>query len=398
MKFKYRGFDSNGKRVKGKIEAYSIESAKEYLKEFYITEIEPIKGFNFDFSFSQKVSSKELSKLFNILATYLKSSIPLITAISLTKNQVENGKILQFLEYLEKSIKEGNSFFNSIETQKIVKLPAYVINTIKVGEESGKLDIVLREISKFLKDDDKLKSKTSKALLYPSFIVIVAIFMIGFMLTNVVPKIVKVFENMDKELPAITKIVISMGNFVQNYWLLILVTITSIVVTFKITYNKNYKFRSLIDKLSLKIPLFGKMIIEKELGRFSYLVAILVGAGVNYITAIKLAINSIENEHIKKIFQTALKDVKEGKKLSFSLQKAGFNFDNSFLQAIALGEETSQIEEVLLNMSELYFEENEEKIEKLLSLLEPTLIVIVGVSIGFIVTAMMLPMFKMSVL
>ena len=398
MKFKYRGFDSNGKRVKGKIEAYSIENAKEHLKEFYITEIEPIKGFNFDFSFSQKVSSKELSKLFNILATYLKSSIPLITAISLTKNQVENGKILQFLEYLEKSIKEGNSFFNSIETQKIVKLPAYVINTIKVGEESGKLDIVLREISKFLKDDDKLKSKTSKALLYPSFIVIVAIFMIGFMLTNVVPKIVKVFENMDKELPAITKIVISMGNFVQNYWLLILVTITSIVVTFKITYNKNYKFRSLIDKLSLKIPLFGKMIIEKELGRFSYLVAILVGAGVNYITAIKLAINSIENEHIKKIFQTALKDVKEGKKLSFSLQKAGFNFDNSFLQAIALGEETSQIEEVLLNMSELYFEENEEKIEKLLSLLEPTLIVIVGVSIGFIVTAMMLPMFKMSVL
>ena len=398
MKFKYRGFDSNGKRVKGKIEAYSIENAKEHLKEFYITEIEPIKGFNFDFSFSQKVSSKELSKLFNILTTYLKSSIPLITAISLTKNQVENGKILQFLEYLEKSIKEGNSFFNSIETQKIVKLPAYVINTIKVGEESGKLDIVLREISKFLKDDDKLKSKTSKALLYPSFIVIVAIFMIGFMLTNVVPKIVKVFENMDKELPAITKIVISMGNFVQNYWLLILVTITSIVATFKITYNKNYKFRSLIDKLSLKIPLFGKMIIEKELGRFSYLVAVLVGAGVNYITAIKLAINSIENEHIKKIFQTALKDVKEGKKLSFSLQKAGFNFDNSFLQAIALGEETSQIEEVLLNMSELYFEENEEKIEKLLSLLEPTLIVIVGVSIGFIVTAMMLPMFKMSVL
>ena len=398
MKFKYRGFDSNGKRVKGKIEAYSLERAKEHLKEFYITEIEPIKGFNFDFSFSQKVSSKELSKLFNILATYLKSSIPLITAISLTKNQVENGKILQFLEYLEKSIKEGNSFFNSIETQKIVKLPAYVINTIKVGEESGKLDIVLREISKFLKDDDKLKSKTSKALLYPSFIVIVAIFMIGFMLTNVVPKIVKVFENMDKELPAITKIVISMGNFVQNYWLLILVTITSIVVTFKITYNKNYKFRSLIDKLSLKIPLFGKMIIEKELGRFSYLVAVLVGAGVNYITAIKLAINSIENEHIKKIFQTALKDVKEGKKLSFSLQKAGFSFDNSFIQAIALGEETSQIEEVLLNMSELYFEENEEKIEKLLSLLEPTLIVIVGVSIGFIVTAMMLPMFKMSVL
>ena len=119
---------------------------------------------------------------------------------------------------------------------------------------------------------------------------------------------------------------------------------------------------------------------------------------MNYITAIHLSINTIENEHIKSIFQVALKDVTQGQKLSTSLQTANFDFDKSFLQAIALAEETSKIEEVLFNISEIYFEENESKVNTIISLLEPTLIIIVGVSIGFIVTAIMLPIFQMSII
>jgi general secretion pathway protein F/type IV pilus assembly protein PilC len=125
---------------------------------------------------------------------------------------------------------------------------------------------------------------------------------------------------------------------------------------------------------------------------------VLTNAGVNYINAVNLAVNTIENEYIKSLFQKALKDVIEGKKLSISLKKAGFAIDKSFIQAIALGEETSQISSVLKNSSEIYFEENEARINILLSMLEPILIVIVGVTIGFIVTAMLLPMFSMSII
>ncbi|MEO1924291.1 MAG: type II secretion system F family protein [Nautiliaceae bacterium] len=396
MKYKYTAFDKQGKKVKGIIEASSIKEAKVKLKDLAILDIKPVKGLNF--SFSSKVSKKELSKLFNVLGLYLKASIPIVTAINLTRNQTENVKLIKFLDYLQNSIKEGQTFHSAIESQKLVKIPKYITSSVKVGEESGKLDIVLIEMSKFLKDEDKLSSKTTQALIYPLFIVVVSIFLVSFMLTTVVPKIVKVFENLNQKLPTITQIVISSGNFLKENYILIatIILILSLIVSY--LYKKNSKFRYFVHTSALKTPLIKKIIISKELGRFSYLTYILTSSGVNYITAINLSTNTIENEKIKEIFQKALNDVIEGKKLSVSLAKAGFDFDKSFLQAIALAEETSEVSEILKNISEIYFEENESRINILLSMLEPMLIVIIGAAIGFIVTALLLPMFSMNLM
>lgn len=396
MKYKYTAFDKHGKKIKGTIEASSLKEAKTKLKDLIILDIKPVKSFNF--SFSSKVSKKELSKLFNVLGLYLKASIPIVTAINLTKNQTENVKLVKFLDYLQSSIKEGQTFHSAIETQKLVKIPKYIISSVKVGEESGKLDIVLIEMSKFLKDEEKLSSKTTQALIYPLFIVTVSVFLVSFMLTTVVPKIVKVFENLDQKLPTITQIVISSGNFLKENYIFLLTTVLMLSILISFLYKKNSKFRYFTHNIALKIPILKKIIISKELGRFSYLTYILTSSGVNYITAINLSTNTIENEKIKEIFQKALNDVIEGKKLSVSLAKAGFDFDKSFLQAIALAEETSEVSEILKNISEIYFEENESRINILLSMLEPMLIVIIGAAIGFIVTALLLPMFSMNLM
>jgi type II secretory pathway component PulF len=283
MKFKYTAFDKTGKKQKGIIEADNIQSAKAQLKNLVILDIKPYKSFSFNISFSKKVNKNELSKLFLTLGLYLKSSIPLINAIKLTKNQLENPKLIRFLDFVEKEVKEGKSFFNAIESQNIIYIPPYIINSIKVGEESGKLAIVLIEMAKFLKDEDKLFSKTKQALIYPLFIIIVAIFMIGFMLTTVVPKIVKVFENLNQKLPSITVFVINTGNFLKENYLIISISILAIIALFIFSYKKIYKFRFFIDSLMLKIPVVKKIIISKELGRFSYLVYILTSSGVNYI-------------------------------------------------------------------------------------------------------------------
>jgi type II secretory pathway component PulF len=396
MKFKYIAFNKEGKKEKGVIEANDINEAKNQLKNLIILDIKPIKSFSIEFNFSKKVDKKELSKLFLILGLYLKASIPLINAIKLAKNQIDTPKLIKFLDYIEKEIKEGRSFFAAIESQKIVNIPSYIANSIKVGEESGKLSIVLIEMSKFLKDEDKIFSKTKQALIYPLFIIIVAIFMIAFMLTTVVPKIVKVFENLNQKLPSITVFVINTGNFLRNNYLVISIIFIFFIISFILLYKKVYKFRFFIDSFLLKIPIIKKIIISKELGRFSYLVFVLTSSGVNYITAINLATNTIENEKIKSVFKKALDEVIEGKKLSLSLAKAGFDFDKSFLQAIALAEETSEISEILKNISEIYFEENQSRINIILSLIEPALIITVGGIIGFIVTALLLPMFSMN--
>jgi type II secretory pathway component PulF len=395
LKFKYIAFDKTGKKQKGLIEATSVNEAKSLLKDLVILEIKPIKSFSFDVNFS-KVNKEDLSRLFFILGLYLKSSIPLVSAIRLTKNQIDNSKLVKFLDYLEKEIKEGKSFYVAIESQNIISIPAYIVNSVKIGEESGKLSLVLIEISKFLKDEERFFSKTKQALVYPLFIIIVSIFMISFMLTEVVPKIVKVFENLHQKLPSITIFVINSGNFLKEHYLAIFFIFIFFISLFLIFYRKYYKFRLFIDSMILKIPVVNKIVISKELGRFSYLVYVLTSSGVNYINAINLASNTIENEKIKSIFQNALQEVFEGKKLSISLSKAGFNFDKSFLQALALAEETGEVSEILKNISEIYIEENENRINTILSLIEPMLILIVGGVVGFIVTALLLPIFSMN--
>jgi general secretion pathway protein F/type IV pilus assembly protein PilC len=396
MKYKYRAYDKTGKKVKGTVEASDISEAKNLLSEFVILDIRPVRSLNVNFSY--KVPKKDLSKMFNVLGLYVKASIPLITAIGLAKNQTENVKLLKFLDYIQRSIKEGQSFYSSIENQKIIKIPGYVASSVKVGEESGKLDVVLIEMSKFLKEEEKISSKTTQALVYPMFIVVVAVFLVSFMLTNVVPKIVKVFENLNRQLPKITQVVIAMADFLKHNYILILSVLFFTAAAFVFLYKKNGKFRFFIHSVALKLPVVKHIVISKELGRFSYLTYVLTSSGVNYITAINLASKTIENEKIKSVFQKALNDVIEGKKLSVSLKKAGFDFDKSFLQAIALAEETSEISQILNNLSEIYFEENESRINILLSLLEPMLIVFVGASIGFIIIAILLPMFQMDMI
>ena len=229
MKFKYIAFDKSGKKKKGIIEANDIKEAKLLLKDLVLLDIKPVKSFSLNINLSKSVSKKEFSKLFLTLGLYLKASIPLINAIKLTKNQIEDSKIVKFLDFLEKEIKEGSSFSSAIEKQNIINLSPYILNTIKVGEESGKLYLVLIEISKFLKDEDKLFSKTKQALIYPSFIVLISIFMISFMLSTVVPKITKVFSSLHQKLPPITEFVINVSNFFKHHYLLIGISFFGII-------------------------------------------------------------------------------------------------------------------------------------------------------------------------
>ncbi len=397
MKFKYTALDKKGKKQKGIIEAQNLKEAKSALKDLIIIDIKPVK-FNFNLIISKKISKKDLSKLFLTIGLYLKASIPLLNAVKLTKNQSDNGKIVKFLNFLEKEIKEGNSFSSALEKQKILNLSPYIINTVKAGEESGKLYLVLIEMSKFLKDEEKLFSKTKQALIYPLFIVFMSVIMVSFMLTTVVPKITKVFSSLHQKLPSVTEFVINTSSFFKQNYITIGIIFLISFFGFIFAYKKIYRFRIFTDSLLLKIPFVKKIIISKELGKFSYLVYVLTNSGVNYITAVNLAANTIENEKIKSIFKKAINEVLEGKKLSVSLIKAGFNFDKSFIQALSLAEETSEIGDILQNISQIYFEENESRINTLLSLIEPVLIITIGGIIGFIITAMLLPMFSMNML
>ncbi|MBU1642850.1 type II secretion system F family protein, partial [bacterium] len=229
------------------------------------------------------------------------------------------------------------------------------------------------------------------------FMIVISLFMVGFMLAFVVPQITGIFEGMGQELPASTRFVIALGNFFNNNYMIIFTLFLLLFAAHSLLMHYTPPYKYAVHRLVLRVPLFGEVALKSELARFAYVGSLLVRSGVPFVQTINLAANILNNSVLKAVFIEASEKVVEGKRLSVALNESSYKLDQSFLQAIAVGEETSQIEPVLTNVSELYFEDNRDKISLLLSLLEPILMLFVGGTIGFIVSAMLLPIFSMSI-
>lgn len=403
MIFKYKGIDSTGKKVKEKLEAFSLEEAKSKIKAkniIYqsIEEDSPSIFENIDFTRKYKISAKELSALSRELSMYIRSGITIVSALKIIQSHYEkNKKMKLFLVTVSTHLDEGKDFYTALETQSVIELPEFFKHSIKVSENGGLLDDVLMELSRFLQEQDKINKEIKSALSYPIFMIVISLLMISFMLTFVVPQITGIFESMDQELPTPTIVVIAIGDFFSNNFTSILGLIFLLIVFFSIMMQKSYSFKYGVHRLLLRMPLFGEIIQKSELGRFAYMASLLTRSGVPFVQTVNLSANILNNLVIKELFTDASKTVVEGKLLSKALNDSKTKIDYAFIQSIALGEETSEVENVLTNMSELYFEENRDKISTLLTLLEPALMLFVGGSIGFIVAAMLLPIFSMSI-
>ncbi len=403
MIYRFVGIQESGKRVKDKIEASSFEEAKSKLKAkkiIYETLSEDSKTIfeNISFNTKYKIPPKELSLLSRELSMYIRSGISIVAALKIIQTHyADNKKMKLFLATLSTHLDEGKDFYTALETQSIVQLPQFYKESIKVSQNGGILDEVLLELSRFLKEQERIRKEIKGAFAYPSFMIIISLLMISFMLAFVVPQITGIFESMNQELPTPTKFVIALGDFFNNHFTTILFALAIFSAIFMFLRAKNERFAYFIDSIILKLPLFGEIAQKSELARFAYIGSLLVRSGVPFVQTINLSANILSNLVLKKLFMQASKMVVEGKELSSALNASSIKIDYAFIQSIAVGEETSQLQNVLTNVSELYFEENRDKISTLLTLLEPLLMLFVGGTIGFIVAAMLLPIFSMSI-
>jgi len=403
MLFKYKGYDNFGKKVSGNIEADNLAIAKAKIKSKKIiyTSIDETK-----LSLSQRLFQKKKNKISTLvlatisrdLSIYLKSGISLLNAIKLINERYKKDKVLSaFFESIITFLDEGKNLFTALELQKIIELPEFYLQSIKISEDGGILQSVLLELSIYLKDQYRLQKQISQAMTYPTVIIVIAILMVGFMLSFIVPTITDIFDKNGQALPDITIFVIGAGDFVNNYYQWVFTGLFAIVLSFSYAMKNFYSFKYKMDSIYLKIPFIGALLELGELSRFSYMNSILIRSGVPIVQSFKMGANIINNAVIKRLFEDASSKVVEGEKLSSILDKSKiYKVDIAFIQAIAIGEETSQLSEVLNNLAEFYTEANKDKIAKFLSLLEPMLMLFVGGSIGFIMIAMLLPIFSMS--
>jgi len=400
MLFKYKGYDKSGKKVKGTVNASSVEEAGQKLKNrgIYHEGLSPTKEFSLD-AFSKRQMPGELLATFSKeLSSYLNSGMTILTAIKLLENQHEGEKrYVSFLNSLKTMIDEGKSLYHALNTQKVYAMPDFYLQSLNVAGQSGKMVEVLTNMANFFSAQTKVKKQVKGAMIYPSVILIIAILIIGFLLVSVVPEITSIFEDTDQELPDITKFVVGVSDFLIANYIGILIGMILLVVLYKLAYKYLEGFHRFIDSFMLKVPLIGTLIQNHELGRFSYILSLMLGSGVAYAQAVQLSKATFGNYALRDIFEQASTKVLEGNKLSNSLALSkGPKLKRNFMQTLALGEESSEVSEVLGNISTLYTEENDDKLNILLSLLNPFMMIFIGGFVAIIIAAMMLPIFTMS--
>jgi len=403
MLFKYKGFDKKGIKIKGKLEATSLQNAKSQLKQKNII-YSNIQEDSYSIFHKLKLKRKTkldaivLSTITRDLSIYLKSGISLLNALKLISERYKKDKklnpfFISIIAYLD----EGKNLYTSLTEQTIIALPEFYLQSIKISEDGGILQSVLIELADYLKEQDKLNKQISSAMAYPIFIITVSFLMVGFMLSFIVPKITAIFEKNEQALPPSTVFVINAGDFVNNYYHIMIIGVVVLVLTFTFMMKQYPKFKYNIDNFVLKLPFIGKLIEIGELSRFAYMNSILIKSGVPVVQSFKLGSNIVKNSVIKNLFTTASIKVVEGDTLSKILDTSDiYKIDISFIQAISIGEQTSTLGAILQNLAELYTTQNKDKIGFFLTLLEPTLMLFVGGMIGFIVVAMLLPIFSMS--
>jgi len=401
MFYNYKGITKTGIKVKAKIEADDLAQAKAKLKAKGViyTHLAPVEFEFGSLKFTKKIKPIELSNISRDISLYLKAGISLLNSLRLIKNRYkQNKEIVTFLESIIAHIDEGKNFHTALESQKTFKIPPFYIQSIKVSEKGGLLDSVLIELATFIKEQEKIKKQSISSVVYPVFILVVSFLMVGFMLSFVVPKITSIFSQLNQELPAITKFTIASGEFMQSYFGYIFSLLLLGLAGFSYLMKKNKAVRYAFDGFILKIPILKTIIEYSELSRFAYMNSILIKSGVPVVQSFNLASGILKNSVIQKLFLDATSKVVEGKTLSKMLENSSiYKIDEAFIQSVAIGEQTSQLTQILSNLAQVYNESNKDKIALFLSLLEPLAMLLVGGVIGFIVVSMLLPIFSMSV-
>ena len=390
--FSYKGI-SAGKYIEGEIEALNQEEASFKLKEqkVIITNLTKVKkkkaakdkkkGGGFSFG-KKKVKPEDVVIFSKQFATMVKAGLPILNVLGMLRDQIEHPTMKEIIEDIRKSLEGGITLSKCFEKYPQIFDSIY-INLIKAGEASGKLDVFLMKLVESLEKREKVKKKIKSALTYPVVMFTVAITVMVFMLIKVVPVFAEMYEGMGVALPTPTAVIMTASNFMRGSGGLTLgIVCILLFAIFKYTTTKIPAIRYKWHQRVLKMPVFGDMILKSLIARISLIMGNLSSAGVNLLESIEIA-KAVSNNDVVTL---ALENVKKGV------------FSGTFSQLISVGEQTGNLDEMFTSVSNYYEEEFDTAVDNMSSLIEPIMIVFMGVMIGGLMIAMYSPIFNVGAL
>jgi general secretion pathway protein F len=398
--FEYRGLNSRGKRVSGRIDGSGRRSVLHKLQEqqIYPTELYETVADQADqalkkFTLRRKVAAAELSAVTRQMATLLSAGLPLDEVLQTVAGQSGQDVLSDALSGIREEVMQGEALHKALASHERI-FPDVFINMVQVGESSGTLDQVLHRLADFLDDQAKIQSKVKAALAYPVLMTVVGVGVLVFLFIFVVPKITGMLAEMEIALPLPTKMLMGLSAGLAAWWWLLLLGLVAAVLALT-RYRRSEKGRLSTDQLMLKLPLYGKLHLLFATAWFSRTLATLLQSGVPLLRALDISSELLKNRVLKGAIEDVRKQVQEGGSMARALKDKGV-FPPMLAQIAAAGERSGELENMLFRVADTYEHQTDMAITGLLSLLEPLLILVMGTVVGFVVLAILLPIFEAS--
>ncbi|MCB1586255.1 MAG: type II secretion system inner membrane protein GspF [Xanthomonadales bacterium] len=396
--FEYSCLDQSGKTQTGILQADTEKHVRQILRNknlipVKIEKINAIVNKTVDQKFNTRLKSGELPVFIRQLSTLLKAGLPLAEALNTIIEQTENKSSKKILITLRSKLMEGHPLAYSMKMFPKA-FDELITTSVEAGEQSGNLDEVLLRLAEYLEQRQDMGKQSWMALLYPIILIITSILVVSGLMVYIVPKVIQVFENNNAELPAITKILVSISDRVRKYGLTVSIIFMVLIVTF-IFALQNHEFRFKWHRFLLKLPLVGSFIRVSQSARFTRTLGILTKSTVPIVQALSLSGKVINNLVIKNSVEKTASQVREGSSLSQSLKNNGY-FPPMTIRLINSGEQSGILSDMLERAADTQERDVNHKLRSIVSVMQPVAILIVGMMILLIVLAMLLPIFQMN--
>jgi general secretion pathway protein F len=400
--FEYKGLTRDGRNAKGIIDTDSIRAARVKLKKdgIFVTDIKDKKREivgskkKSGIGNQKKVPVKDLALMTRQLATLLKANIPLVDTLSAVSEQVENPTLAECISEIRNFVNEGGQFYKGLSRYPNIFNVIY-ISMCEAGEMSGTLDVILIRLAEFTEAQNELRTKVKSAMTYPIIMLTVTVGLLFFLFIFVVPKMVTVFESSPQlTMPWYTQVIINISGFMVNYWYVLIGSAFVLWLLFN-NWKRTPRGKTQWDAISLKLPLFGEMTRLVAVARFTRPLATLLNGGVPMLAALQIVRNVVDNDIMAKAVDDARSNISEGESIAGPLKKSG-QFPPIVIHMVNIGEKTGDLENMLLQVSEAFDFQVKNKVDSLTGLMGPIVLVIMGLVVGIIVMAIMVPMFEMT--
>lgn len=394
--YAYVAVDIQGKEKKGKMEAPDKDKVLHSLKAegLYPVSIKELSFINRDLNIDigNSVKARDLSVFSRQFVSILNAGVPIVSALEMLVEQTENKRLKKAIMDTQIMVERGERLADAMRNQGKI-FPPILINMVEAGEASGSLEISLDRMSTHFEKEAKLKALVKKAMIYPVMLGIVALGVIILMLGFVIPSFVKMFEDMNMKLPAVTRMIIKISNFMINWWYLI-IAVVAVVVLGMVAILKTDKGEHFFAKLALHMPLFGKLKVKSASARFTRTMSTLLAAGISLMDAIDITARTMDNTIIKETLMSSKEEIARGVPLSVPLQASGI-FPPMVYHMIKIGENTGSLENMLTKVADYYDEEVEVATQSLTAVMEPIIIIVLAVVVGGLALAILQPVFSM---